>query len=167
MKRWLPHIGIVLGISIAVYALFFSDSEEDLIRARLEQLEVATKVKSSGGNLVIRAARVRKAFSEIFIKDVSFQIPELSSIGSGRNKLVALAANAPRRYQSAAIDLDGLEIKIDEPQTSAIAFGEATLSATRRGGQLERDTRTVSLRLDKIDGEWRIVSVSVSAKDAP
>ncbi len=167
MKRWLPHIGIVLGLCLAVYALFFAASEEDRIRQRLDQLEAATRVHAGGGNLVIRAARVRKAFSEIFIKDVSFEIPELSSIGSGRVKLVGLAANAPRRYSTAVIDLAALTIKIDEPQMSAIAFGEATLTATRLGGQVERDTRTVSLRLDKIDKEWRVVSVSLSAKEAP
>jgi hypothetical protein len=164
MKRWLPHIGIVLGVCIAVYALFFSDSEEDLIRGRLDLLEESIQVTPQDSNVVFRLARIKKQFAEIFNKQVSFEIPELTSLSQSRRELVNLAANAPRLYTTASVDLGGLTIDIDTSKTSAVAYGEATLTATRAGGGLERDTRTVSLRFDKIEGEWRVVSLSVSAK---
>jgi phosphoribosylformylglycinamidine synthase len=165
MKRWLPHIGIALGICIAVYALFFSDSEEDLIRERLELLEESIHVSPQDSNVVFRIARIKKQFAEIFVKQVSFEIPELTNLTQNRQELVNLAANAPRLYSTASVDLGGLAIEIDSAKTSAVAYGEATLTAMRHSGNLERDVRTVSLRFDKVEGEWRVVKVSVSARE--
>ena len=64
VKRWLPHIGIVAGLCLAIYALFFSSSDEDEIRALLEHLEDAVAVRKGNTNIVVRAAHVRKEFSE-------------------------------------------------------------------------------------------------------
>ena len=165
MKRWLPHVGIALGICIALYALFFSDSDEDVIRGRLELLEESIEVTPQDSNVVFRVARIKKQFEEIFVKQVSFEIPELTNLSQSRQELVNLAANAPRMYTTASVDLMSLTIDIDSSKTSAVAYGEATLTATRHGAGLERDTRTVSFRFDKVEGEWRVVSVSVSAKE--
>ncbi len=164
MRRWLPHIGIVAGLCLAIYALFFSSSDEDEIRDLLDQLEGAIAVRAGNTNIVVRAAHVKKQFSEIFIKDVSFRIPELTQAPSGRRELVGLAANAPQLYRTASVDLSGLTVEVDDAAVSAVAYGKATLTASRHSGELERDDRTVSLRLDKIEGDWRIVGVSVSTK---
>jgi len=164
MRRWLPHIGIALGVCIAIYALFFGSSDEDEIRELLEQLEDAVAVKEAGGNIVVRAAHIKKEFAEIFIKEVSFSIPELTRTPKGRVELAKLAANAPQLWATANVDLGGLTIEVDDQGVSGVAHGQATLTATRHNGQLERDDRTVSLRLDKIEGDWRIVNVSVSPK---
>jgi len=163
MKRWLPHAGIVIGVLIAVYALFFSSSDEDLIREQLERLEDAVAV-SEGANIVIRTAHVKKEFSEIFTKEVSFEIPDLPSKEDDRRGLVALAASAPRMFRTATVDLDDLQIDVDDQGITAIAQGPATLTGTRQTGELERDQRLVSLRFDKIDGTWLCVSLSVDAR---
>lgn len=165
LKRFLPHLGVVLGVAIAVYALFFSSSEEDLIRGKLDQLEEAIKVTPAETNLVVRAARVNGAFKEIFDPQVSYDVPELTNATEGgRSALAKLAASAPQLWREASVDLDPLAIEVDEAGMSAVASGDATLTATRQSGELDRDTRTVSIRFDKIDGEWLVVSLSVSAK---
>ena len=164
MRRWLPHIGVAFGLSLAGYALFFGSTDEDKIRALLDDLEVAVQVNESETNLIIRGSRIKKAFSTIFTKDITFQIPDLNSGGGKRKELVMLAAQAPRLYRTAVVDLDGLNIKIDQSASSATAFGDANLIGVRQGGQSERDQRTVSLRLDKIDGDWRIIRMDVSGR---
>jgi phosphoribosylformylglycinamidine synthase len=166
MKRWLPHIGVVLGIAIAVYALLLGSTDEDRIRDLLDRLEDAVQVHDGTSNFIIRGSRVRKAFSTIFVKDVRFRVPDLRSDGQSRRALVGLAAQAPRLYRTAIVDLGGLDIKVDATATSATAFGDASLIGVRQGGQAERDQRSVSLRLDKIDGDWRIVKVDVSPRGA-
>jgi len=163
VKRWLPHIGIVLGIAIAVYALFFSNSDEDVIRDKLAQLEEAVRISDGNTNIVIRAARVKKEFGEIFEKEVTIEVPELTDASSGRTELVQLAASAPKLWRTASVDLGNLSVDVDHSGTTAVAYGQAVLTATRHSGDLHRDERTVSLRFDKIDGDWRIVHVSVSA----
>jgi hypothetical protein len=168
MKRWLPHAGIVIGLAIAVYALFFAESEEDRIMAQLEALESAVAV-SGDDSPVLRGARVKKAFDALFSKDVAFEIPELVELGGGRNELVRLATAAPQRYQRARVDLGGLRIDLASDKQTAVAHGPAILTAVERNGEPRRDTRTVSLRLDKVEGAWLIVSFSVSepSSEAP
>ncbi len=92
------------------------------------------------------------------------KIPELTQVETGRMELVGLATKAPMMYETVSVDLGGLEIQLDQQALSAVAFGEAILTGTR-SGEPRRDDRTVSFRFDKIDGDWKIVSLSVSAKD--
>lgn len=161
MRRWLPHIGILIGLGLVVYALFFAEDDADRIRERLEQLEAAVEVKPQE-NVVIRAARVRKELVEIFVKDVHFEIPELLENQSGRKELIGVASSAPQQFRAARIDTDGLRIDIDDAGESAVCTGNVTLAGVRQSGEPARDERTVSIRLDEIEGEWRIVSFTVS-----
>ncbi len=167
MKRYLPHLGIALGIAIAVYALFFSESDEDKIRGLLERLEAAVRVTEDDTNVVVRGARMKNELSAIFIKEVSFDIPELSNVSAGRDELIGLATKAPQLWRTATVDLSGLVITLDEGAMGGIAVGDAHLDATRHEGSLHRDTRKISVSLEKIDGEWRIIALTVSAKDNP
>ncbi len=162
MKKWLPHIGIVLGVCVALYALFGPQGEEELIRQQLSALEDTVEVHASGENIVLRAARIKKAFSRIFTKDVAVRIPEVAHVKSGRGELSQLASQAPRVYQSASIDLSGLSVELDDSQERATAFGDARFEGVRSSGSPMAQQRTVSLRLDKIDNDWRIVSLTVS-----
>jgi hypothetical protein len=161
MKRWLPHLGIALGIAIAVYALFFAESAEDRVRAQLDALAETIAVRGEE-NPVLRGARVKKAFEGLLLKEVNFEIPELTEGQTGRNELVRLATMATQLYQSARVDLGGLSIDVDKSETTAMAHGEALLIGVRRTGEPVRDHRSVALHFDKIDDEWLIVSISVS-----
>jgi phosphoribosylformylglycinamidine synthase len=167
LRRFLPHAGIVAGLALAGWALFGRTSEEDRIRAKLDELAEAVAVRGVEPNLVLRGARIRRAFGELFVQNVAIRVPELTSVDSGRAELVGLATQAVQLYEHASVDLSGLRIEIDAPKASAMAHGEASLSAVRHGGTREMDTRTVALRFDKLEGDWRIVSVSVSDKRTP
>ena len=162
--RWLPLLVVVLGLGIFAAATFLGSTDEELIRARLGALADAIEVKASEQNVVLRGARIKDAFNGIFVKDVTVEIPELTDVRSGRMELVQVAAQAMTLYRTAAVDVSGLRLDIDKAGLSAVASGSVRLQATRHSGEAELDTRTVSIRLDKIDGRWLIVSVAVSAK---
>lgn len=167
MKKYLPHLGIALGVAIAIYAVFFSETDEEKIRALFDRLEDTVQVRTDDTNLVVRAAHIKGEFKEIFSKEITFDIPELSNMKTGRAELAGLAAKAPQMWRTATIDLDGLAIDLDEGGNGALATGDAVLDATRQDGRLERDTRKVSVSLEKIDGVWRIVGMTVSSKNDP
>jgi len=161
MRRWLPHVGLLIGLGLVIYALFFAQDDTDRIRQQLEALEAAVEVKPQE-NVVIRAARVRSAFVEIFSKDVRFEVPELLAGQSDRKELVKVASSAPQQFRSAIIDTDRLQIDVDNAGETAVATGDVTLSGVRLSGEPTRDERTVSIRFDAIEGQWRIVSLTVS-----
>lgn len=167
MRRYVPHLAIGLGVAILIYVVFFSESDEDVIRDKLDLLAETIEVKGNQENVVLRGARIKDAFAELFVKEVIIRIPELTEMREGRMELVGLATRAPSWYRTASVDLDGLRIDVDEQGTSAHVSGEATLTATRLTGELRRDDRTVSIRFDEIEGDWKIVSLSVSAESEP
>jgi hypothetical protein len=162
MKRWLPYLGIALGTALVVYALFFAKTEEERIRARLDELESTVAVDDARETPLVRAARLRKSFAEIFAKDVSLAIPELGATDKGRAALADLALSAQEQLARIDLELDDLAIRLDESKERALAVGVAHLRGTQRDGTRTLDDRTVSLRLDRIEGQWRIVDVTVS-----
>jgi hypothetical protein len=162
MKRWLPYVGIVFGLALVAYALFFRQTEEEIVRERLHELEDAVALSGPGENQVLRAARLRKSFADLFTQEVVVAIPELSGASTGRAELIELAAAAPLQYKSARIDLANLKITLDPTKTHAVAVGDAKLIGERVDGAREQDSRTVSLSFDKIGSVWRIVNVSAS-----
>ncbi|MEM6788937.1 MAG: nuclear transport factor 2 family protein [Myxococcota bacterium] len=163
VRRFLPHVGVVIGLMLAVYALFFSRDAEDEVRDHLERLEAAVDV-APGTQVVLRAARVKQEFRELFTADVTFDVPELDGADAeGRKGLIALAAAAPRRFERARLELDGLDIELSGDERSAIAVGEAIIVGAGYGEPVRRDRRTVSLQLERGDDGWRIVSLSASA----
>ncbi len=165
MKRWLPQLGLVVGLLIAGYAFFFSTSEEARVRELLDRLEAAVAVSEEDTNALMFLSFVRKEFAEIFAPDVSYGIAELSMGSPGRAGLAELAAAGPRVFSTAKLDLDGLELTLDESKEHALGVGTAVLDGTRRGGTPERIAREASISLDLVDGDWRIVSVSVAAPE--
>ena len=167
MKRWLPFLGIALGVALVVYALAFGKTDEERIRERLSELAASVEIKDRRESPALRGARLRKSFGEIFAKDVRLAIPELGTSDRGREPLVSLAVSAQGEFASVKLDLDALAIRLDETKEHALAVGVANLVGTREDGRRSRDARTASLRFDRVDGEWRIVDVSVSpAADA-
>jgi hypothetical protein len=165
MKRFLPLGVAVLGLGIFVYAVFFASSDEDEIRDRLELLASSVEVTGQQENIVLRGARIRDTFESLFTKEVVIEIPELTSVSTGRMELVSLATQAPSWYRSASVDVSSLDVQIDDAGLSAHVVGPVILTATRLSGEPIRDRRTVSLRFDKIDDDWRIVGVTVSAPE--
>ncbi len=162
LRRWLPLVAVAFGALLVLGAVFFGKTEEERVRQRLHQLEDAVAVDGSE-NPLLRAARLRKDFADLVAQNVAVAIPELGAGEGGRAHLVEVAAGAANEWRTARVDLGALTIRLDEAKEHAVCVGDAKLTATRAGGEPERDVRTVSLRLDKLDGQWRVVDVSVSA----
>jgi hypothetical protein len=155
---------VVLGVAIFVYAVFFGTTEEEEVREQLAKLAAAVEVKEGESNPVMRAARLREAFDGLLVKEVTIRIPELTGAVSGRRDVVTAATQAAALWRWATIDVSGLAVAIDEAETSAHVTGDVELKAVRHSGDPERDQRSVSIRLDQIDGDWLVVSIAVSGK---
>ncbi|AUX46287.1 hypothetical protein SOCE26_077920 [Sorangium cellulosum] len=167
MKRWLPLGLIAAGVVLAAAALLSSSSEEERIRARLTQLSEAVRIDEGERNPLVRLGRVRGEFAEIFTKDARASVPELDGRISGRDELAAAAAKAVGLYQSADVSFGDAEIRIDEAGMTAEVAATATIAGARHGQPVRRDERPVTLRLEKIDDEWKIVSATVEAERGP
>lgn len=168
MKRNLA-IGLgVVALAIAVWAVFFRGSDDDLVRRTVARMAKAVEVVP-GENPVMRAARVRSELLEVLAPDVSTSIPELTDVSRGRDPLIGAAIAAGLLWQQAEIGVALARVTL-EPNPAGVAAGgapgadvdmTATLSAARPGGHAERDVRKCRLHLEKRDGTWRITELTV------
>jgi hypothetical protein len=161
MKRWILIALALCGLALIGYALFAEPSDEERILAQLERLEHAVSVEEPAQNMLLRKSRIDSEFREIFDKDVSFAIPELSGSHTGRNELGLLAARAGTYYET--IDLGFSDVSVTVGNVGAHVRGSATLTASRSGNP-ERDTRQVEFQFSKVDGDWLVTSISVAPK---
>lgn len=162
MKGWLPYLAIALGVGLIVYALLFAKTEEEKVRVRLDALEASLAMTDDGDGRRVRETKLRRSFSELFAKDVSLAFPELGATTKGRGALADFAIETQRPLSECSVDLDELSIRLDEEKEHALAVGTARVDAQSEDGTKMHDERTVSLRFDLVDREWRIVSVAVS-----
>ncbi len=162
MKRGLPFLGIALGAALIGHALFFSKTEEERVRLRLDELATSVGWKGTSESASLRGARLRKVFGLLFSKDVALAIPELGAVEQGRAALVELALATPEEFTSLEVDLGALRIHLDESKEHALAVGDAHLTGERRSGPRSTDDRAISIRLDRIEGEWIIVNIATA-----
>ena len=160
MNRRVVLLGGAAVLVAALLAWFLSrPSEEQRVRATLERFVKVVAVKD-GDNIIARTGRIRSGMKEIVDDLVHVEVPDLSLRVTGREALADGATKAGLVYSSADAELVGLEIKIDEPATTAKVDG-TVLVAGVRGGERRIDKRRVHFLLRK-DGDWRITTIDVA-----
>jgi hypothetical protein len=161
MRRGVPLLAAVAGLAAIGYAVLAKPTDEELILDRLAALEAAIQVDGdTSPNPVLRAGAVQGAFKEIFVEDVTFSIPELTSGGHGRAALAGLAARSGLVYRTLTVDFGGTDVTVARNASTATVQTTATVQATRGAG-LERERRPVAFGFTRVDGDWRIASVRV------
>jgi len=161
MRRWLAWCGVVIGVAVIGYAILARKSDEEQIQEQLERLAGAVRVETEE-NPIFRLKRLEGEFAELFVENVTVRVPELSSVRQGRRELVAMAARAGAYFSSVDVSFDNTEIVVGN--LGANVTTTATLTATRRGQDVEHDKRRVTLRFTKPGGDWLIDSISVATK---
>jgi hypothetical protein len=154
---WLAVAG-VLGL---LGWLFFGDSDEAKILARLDELASAIETRSDE-NMAFRALRLRPVFEEGFEPGALLRAPELADT-SGVKELTALAASVPRFYTELDVSIGETDVHVEPAANQARVTAGVTLTG-RIGGELRRDKRVVRFTLTKRDGEWRVELIDVAPK---
>jgi ketosteroid isomerase-like protein len=108
-----------------------------------------------------KGERLTIDFEEIY-EDVTYEMSELTSTTSGRENLVALAAQAGAYYATLDLRFRHVDVQLARGGTGATVTSQAVLTAARSSGRAERDARRVTFRLSRDDGEWRVVSFRVT-----
>lgn len=166
MTRWIALVAALLGVALVGYAVFSGKSDEELIAERLVQLEDAIRVDSdTSPNPMVRTGYLNGEFEEIFVDNVSYRIPELTSGDNGRAALATLAARSSSYVQTLDVDFGDINVELVAGGTGATVMTRAAVRATRSGGRHERDDRTVRFEFSKSDDGWQIASLRVFAKD--
>ncbi len=168
MKRWLAIVGGLLGVSLIGYAVFAGESDEELIRQRLIQLEDAVRVEGQV-NPLMRMAQVNKAFKEIFTEEARIRFsqdavelyPQVVNIGRGRTGLAKAAGQGLSYLQRFDVDFGRIEIELNGDSGAQVKT-LATIDASNRSAYGRGEKRSVSFVFFN-DDQWRIESIAVGA----
>ena len=163
MRRTWAIAGLVVALALVGYALLAPRSDDEQIRARLEELAQLVSYQKGDAQEVARGLELQRGIHDLFTKDSLTRIPDLSSPELDRAGVVELALGSIRGYD--LIDLGFAQIRVrlagDELASSEC---DATLALGQHGA-LDRDTRPVTIAWRKIDGEWRIQTLDVADRD--
>lgn len=165
MKRPLLLGFIAAVIGAAIYAIFFASFDESRIRNRIEQLAAAVRIDEDELSPLPRAGRIRKEFDDIFTMDATASLAELESSIEGRDAMVMAATQIVAVYRSADVSFDDVAVRINGDAAEVKAIADVSGATHRQGAS--HDEMPVTLRLKKIDGDWRIVSAVVAPRRAP
>jgi len=153
---------LVLGLALLGYAVLWAPTEEEKIRAVLDHLERTVHTgEDTGKNPLVRSGTLREAFREIFDKDVSYRIPELTTGKSGREHLVEIATQGTATLTTFDVDFTGVDVEHSGDSPLARVTTVARLNAFRGAERYERSDRKVTFDFLKADGDWRISSFRV------
>lgn len=165
LKQSLAIGVIVLGVAVALWAIFGRKTDEELIKEQLDELALAIRVENPDENPIFRASRLKEKFAELFTKNVRVTVPELEGAMSvtGREDLVKVATRAGTYWRSAEVSFSDVEIVQAGGENNRKVDATALLTAEEHGEQ-RRDERHVTFGFTKTDGDWLIDSLSVSSK---
>lgn len=159
--RTLITLTLMLAVVGLAIALYFRDSPEQRIRARIDQLELAlsTAPELDGPG---HGARIERVFSEALASDVVIAIPDFPELNRGSSGPIYVAKRALSDPRGLEVRADVLELTLDADENGATAQVRAVIG--RPGDELHKDARQVTLRFARGSGDWRITSVTVAPK---
>jgi len=158
-------VGAVAAAAAGSGWIFLRGGEEDRIKDQLMRLAAALRF-SEGTNALVYLARVKETYGEILADDVHVSAPELPGGVRGRADLANATASLARRFRSVDVELRELEIKMDEVKATAQVGATGVLVGGEHGGETQRDRRALTFHVRKVEGVWRVASLTVWGRDS-
>ncbi len=163
MNRKIAIAAIVAGAALVLFALMHRTSDEDRVKARLDTLAQVVHFDADD-NLLLRGARIQRAFADLFVPDVVVRAADLPGSSQGRDGLVALATKPPVPLETAQLDFEHVVVSVDAAHHTARAQADAVVTSTDSAGA-HRDRRQAVFRFVDQDGSWRIAAMDVAADE--
>ncbi len=167
----LPRRGVLgaagaLVVGIVAYLVLRPD-DESRIRSKLKALAAALQIKEADMqvNPIGRMAHVSGAFEPLFEPDVRASVPDVPLLEGGRRGLISAVTAAPGYVRTLDVDFDDVTVKLNASATSAAVGAIASVKMTDRNGRVRDGKRAVDFQFVRPDGEWRITTATVWAKD--
>lgn len=146
------------GAALA-YVLLARPGDEARIRGQIGALSAAVRIDGAEAPRA-RAIRIQRAFTRIFMPSVQVDVPDLVEDMHGRDELAGMAISAAQTFRDLAVALGTVRVTTERPERPAEAEAVITVSGADHDGHPHRETRNVTMRFEKADGEWRIASIS-------
>lgn len=159
VKRILGVLLIASGLICGVYFLFFRNNDELAIKKQLNDLAyLASKNLNEKTTVsIIKNQSLQKIFAPQC--ELSFGINMFDGVFSNL-QLVNSISQANMYLQSSSIKAEDIEIfLIDETYAEADFIGE--FKGRSKSGEYIEEVRALSAKLQKLDGEWVIYSISI------
>lgn len=165
MNKKLAIAGLFLGLVLIVLGIVsFPTDDEEVISAKLDKLAEVIAVDGPE-NPVMRMARLKGEFSDLFEEDARVSVPEIRRSARGRKELAELGAQATVLYQQLRVDFTAREIRIEEGGKTAHTTSRVKLSGSRASDDDRWGDRRVRFRWSRGSGEWLIDEVRVEERD--
>lgn len=159
MSRRVFALIAALGLVLLGYAVFFMSDDEDKVREKVELLADSLSIKEKGQNPAFLLIRLNDTFAKVFAPTVHIAGLQVRQGPVEKKELAQIASALATRFETTAVSLGFVSVTL-EGNVGATAEVDATMTATEFGGNLRRETRHVRFSFIKIDGDYRISSMT-------
>lgn len=147
-----------LGVSSLSAAFLMGESDDEKIRALLNQLARAVSFDDTPGNPILFASRLAETFSALLSEPVEISVPEASpELPTDPSQLALLGAEFLSRFASFRVSFEDVDIDVD-PVPSAKCRVKTLVSGS---SGLESGERPVELSFLGDGTDYRLKSLRV------
>jgi hypothetical protein len=154
----------LVGAAALAYFLL-RPSDEERIRWQLAALGRAVVIDPAEKDPRARPLRVHEAFQKILEPSVRVEIPGVVEDVRDRDELTGMAVAVGDTLTDLTVDLRAVRVKVEPGARAARVQASATFAGAVRGGRGDRLVREVTVRFEKVDGEWRIASIAADVDE--
>ena len=147
------------GTAAATYGIFFMSNDEDEIRKLCADLEAALTFPADRGNPAFFALSLRDKLKKIVAPNAQLIVPEAGEGALALDAAVGGAMQIAGGFQTAGVDLEDVQIQITS-KSSATVSCRAVATAFDHAGGPQRHERSVTMDVEKIDGDWRFTRIT-------
>lgn len=159
MKRnGLVAAGVIVLLAV-VYLLFFSGGEADALNARMDEIEETLSMNPKPGNIAL-AAKAKQTSTFFDLNPTVESLPGYPTLRE-RSAITQYALSAFSMLDTIDFRLVSRAIRLNESEDRASVEVTAKVDG-RRGGETENYQDRFIMEWAKLDGEWKILSVSRS-----
>ena len=112
-----------------------------------------------------RPHRIQQAFDRILLPRVEVEVPEVIEDVYGRDDMAGMVASEAGVLRELDVDVGKLRVEVDHDARRARVTGTATLTGTSLEGHRGSDVRDLTVRFEKVDGQWRIAALTADSHD--
>lgn len=149
-------VAVLAGLGIWAWRVWWPDDERQ-IRRRLESFEETfNQGPSEGLGAVTRAARIAAYFTDDVVVELGQRTPPIR----GRETLMGIVMRLLPRTEAFKLQLLDITTRLDTPSTADVSLTAAFRPRTVVTGESSIDAQELSLKVVKINGEWRVSHVT-------
>ncbi len=163
-RTLLSLLGLAGGAAVLGAAVFWPETDEERIRAVLDEVTMAVEFSEPIANPVFFGSRLADSWQDVMMDQVRVHAEEASRSGNfERSRLALLTSQVlATRFSSLMVTLSDVSIRVARDTAEVDA---TVVALTDQGTGSSAGQRSARFSLERANGDWKISSVYIGGPE--